>query len=281
GVPRLNNDFVPATQPVVVTQGAEAVAQLPKDKVLWRAEPTKNEQGETVPSDMAVSATGNARMLEQPGDRWSHVIVPMIFLSFLIPGMVYGWVTGSMRSQKDFIDGLYHGIKSIVPVLAIAFVMSQFVNYFAYSRLDRMLAYAGGSALVQVDMPVPLLLVLFVLLVVLGDFALSGMLSKFAIMSQIFIPMFMFVGMSPELTTAAYRIGDSVVNIITPLNSYLLIILAVLQKYKKDAGLGSLISLMLPYSVFFFITWTAFLLFWYFSGQPLGPDAPLHYAAPQ
>jgi aminobenzoyl-glutamate transport protein len=156
--------------------------------------------------------------------------------------------------------------------------MSQFVNYFAYTKLDRMLAYAGGGLLVQADLPVPLLLALFVLLVIVGDFALSGMLSKFGVMAPIFIPMFMFVGISPELTTAAYRIGDSVVNIITPLNSYLLIILAVLQKYKKDAGLGSLISLMLPYSVFFFIAWTGFLLIWYATGTDIGPGAHLHYA---
>ena len=118
---------------------------------------------------------------------------------------------------------------------------------------------------------------LFVLVVVLGDFAMSGMLSKFGVLAPIFIPMFMMVGMSPELTTAAYRIGDSVVNIITPLNSYLLIILVALQKYNKDAGLGSLISLMLPYSVVFGVLWTLFLLAWYWSGFPLGTDAPLEY----
>jgi aminobenzoyl-glutamate transport protein len=103
------------------------------------------------------------------------------------------------------------------------------------------------------------------------------MLSKFGVMAPIFIPMFMFVGISPELTTAAYRIGDSVVNIITPLNSYLLIILVVLQKYQKNAGLGSLISLMLPYSVLLFVMWTGFLLIWYAMGWDLGPDAPLHF----
>ncbi len=121
------------------------------------------------------------------------------------------------------------------------------------------------------------LIVLFVMLVVLGDFAMSGMLSKFGVLAPIFIPMFMMVGMSPELTTAAYRIGDSVVNIITPLNSYLLIILVVLQKYKKGAGLGSLISLMLPYSIVFGVVWTGLLLAWYHTGLPLGTDAPLHY----
>lgn len=220
-------------------------------------------------------------LLESPGQRWSHVIVPVIFLAFLIPGMVYGMLTGTLRSQKDFIEGIYHGIKSIVPVLAIAFFMAQFVNYFAYTRLDRMLAYAGGSLLVAADMPIPILLTLFVAIVILGDFALSGMLSKFGVLAPIFIPMFMMVGISPELTTAAYRIGDSVVNIVTPLNSYLLIILVVLQKYQKDAGLGSLISLMIPYSVVFFVIWTGFLLAWYALGFGLGPESPLGYIPPQ
>ena len=96
-------------------------------------------------------------------------------------------------------------------------------------------------------------------------------------MAPIFIPMFMMVGISPELTTAAYRIGDSVVNIVTPLNSYLLIILAVFQKYRKGVGLGSLIALMIPYSIVLGIIWTALLLAWYFTGMDLGPEAPLHY----
>ena len=104
-----------------------------------------------------------------------------------------------LRKQADFIEAIYHGIRTIVPVLAIAFFMGQFVNYFQYTGLDRMLAYAGGSLLVQADLPVPLLIVLFVLLVVLGDFAMSGMLSKFGVLAPIFIPMFMMVGMSPGI----------------------------------------------------------------------------------
>ena len=230
---------------------------------------------------LVAETAAKPRLAETPGDRWSHVIVPIIFLTFLLPGMAYGLVVGTLRSQADFVEAVYHGIRSIVPVLVIAFFMAQFVNYFAYTGLDRMLAYAGGSLLVQADLPVPVLLVLFVTLVVFGDFALSGMLSKFGVMAPIFIPMFMMVGMSPEVTTAAYRIGDSVVNIVTPLNSYLLIILAVLQKYNPRAGLGSLISLMIPYSVAFFLAWTAFLLVWWSTGWPLGPDAPLVFVPPQ
>ncbi len=220
---------------------------------------------------------GSARLVEPPGSRWSHVIVPVIFFSFLVPGLVFGRLTGRLRTQRDVVDGLQHGVRSVVPVLTIAFFMAQFVNYFAYTRLDRMLAYAGGSLLVQAALPVELLLVLFVLLVVFGDFAISGMLSKFGVLAPIFVPMFMMAGISPELTVAAYRIGDSVVNIVTPLNSYLLVILAVLQKYRAGAGLGSLISLMLPYSLVCGAAWTVFLLAWYVAGVPLGPEAPLDY----
>jgi aminobenzoyl-glutamate transport protein len=217
------------------------------------------------------------RLVEGPGPRWSQVIVPLILIVFLIPGLVYGLLTGQLRTQRQLVGALEHGIAGIVSVLVILFFLAQFVNYLSYSNLDRMLAYSGGSLLVEAALPIPLLIALFVLVVIFGDFAMSGMLSKFGVLAPIFIPMFMMVGISPELTTAAYRIGDSVVNIITPLNSYLLIILAVFQKYRQHAGLGSLIALMLPYSVVLGVAWTGLLLLWYFSGALLGPGAPLLY----
>ena len=266
GQPLLANGRAIVHQAVAVEEATPAaLAAAPKDRVLAR-------------DPLLVTATGSGRLAETPGARWAQVIVPIIFLSFLVPGLVYGRLTGRLTSQKDAIDGLYHGIRSIVPVLAILFFLAQFVNTFAYSNLDRMLAYAGGSLLFETALPLPLLLVIFVGVIVLGDFAMSGMLSKFGVLAPIFIPMFMMVGMSPELTTAAYRIGDSVVNIITPLNSYLLIILAVFQKYRTGAGLGSLMALMVPYSVVLGVVWTVALLGWYALGLPLGPGAPLHFS---
>lgn len=239
--------------------------------------------GHLMLSGPPAALTGNStgvRALEAAGPRWSHAIVPMMFLCFLIPGMVYGMAVGTLRSQKDLVDGLYHGVKAVVPVLVIAFFLGQFVEYFKYTQLDRMLAYAGGQLLVSTDLPVPVLIVAFVALVVVGDFAMSGLMSKLAVMAPIFIPMFMFVGVSPELMMAGYRIGDSVVNTITPLNSYALIVLAVLQKYKPGAGLGTQIALMTPYSVVYFLVWTAFLVAWFLLGLPLGPAGPLTYAVP-
>jgi len=268
GLPRLADGRVPTMQPVAVKPTTDlTAAEVPTE--LLRFEHSAQLHAEPN-ATLSVLPAGKPSLAERPGDRWSQTIVPVILLTFLIPGCAYGIVTGTLRSQKDCVDALCHGIRSIVPVLVIAFFMGQFVNYFQYTGLDRMLAYAGGSLLVQADLPVPFLLVAFVLLVVAGDFAMSGMLSKFGVMAPIFIPMFMMVGINPELTTAAYRIGDSVVNIITPLNSYLLIVLVVLQKYRNNAGLGSLISLMLPYSLVFGTVWTAFLLLWYWSGLPLG-----------
>ena len=226
---------------------------------------------------LTIIAEGAPRLTESPGPRWSHVIVPVIVILFLLPGLAYGVATGALRGQQDLADALNHGIRSIVPVLVMLFFLAQFVAYMGYSGLDRMLAYAGGSVLFNADLPIPLLVVAFVMVVVFGDFAMSGMLSKFGVLAPIFIPMFMIVGMSPELTTAAYRIGDSVVNIVTPLNSYLLIILAVFQKYRPKAGLGTLIALMVPYSIIIGLVWTAMLVAWVLVGAPLGPESPLYY----
>ncbi len=262
GKPTLANGRVMATQAVLV---------LPPDAVL--------EEGATVLArePLTVVAQGAPRLSEAPGPRWSQVIVPMIFLMFLVPGLVYGFLTRQISGQADVANALTQGIRSIVPVLVILFFLSQFVAYMSYSQLDRMLAYAGGSFLFEAALPIPLLIVLFVIVVIFGDFAMSGMLSKFGVLGPIFIPMLMIAGLSPELTTAAYRIGDSVVNIVTPLNSYVLIILAVFHKYRSTAGLGTLIALMVPYSVVLGLAWTLLLVVWYLTGFNLGPGAPLLY----
>ncbi|MCZ8061745.1 AbgT family transporter [Silanimonas sp.] len=262
GKPTLpNGRALTQTAVQVLPAGADA----PTDAVVLATEP------------LTVIAEGAPRLVESPGPRWSHVIVPVIVILFLLPGLAYGVATGTLRGQQDLADALNHGIRSIVPVLVMLFFLAQFVAYMGYSGLDRMLAYAGGSVLFNADLPIPLLVVAFVLVVVFGDFAMSGMLSKFGVLAPIFIPMFMIVGMSPELTTAAYRIGDSVVNIVTPLNSYLLIILAVFQKYRPKAGLGTLIALMVPYSIVIGLVWTAMLVAWVLIGAPLGPESPLYY----
>ncbi len=269
GQPLLSNGRALVAQSVKVSPATEPTA----------AESSRaNVSGVLARSPLEVVATASSsRLVEPPGPRWSQAIVPIILATFLFPGMLYGWMTSRLRNQHDLIQGLQHGIASIVPVLVTLFFLAQFVNLFAYTNLDRMLAFSGGSLLFEASLPIPVLLVLFILVVILGDFAMSGMLSKFGVLAPIFIPMFMMVGISPELTTAAYRIGDSVVNIVTPLNSYVIIILAVYQKYRPGAGLGNLMALMLPYSLAFVVAWTSLLLFWNGWGIPLGPGTSLTF----
>ncbi|HZW07228.1 MAG TPA: AbgT family transporter [Phycisphaerales bacterium] len=223
---------------------------------------------------------GSPTPADRPSARWSQVIVPMMFFTFLAPGLTFGFMTGALRGQQSVCDAFYGAVKSLAPVIAMAFFAAQFLEYFKYSNLDRLMAFGGGKMLVHLDLPTPLLLVVFVVAIILADFAMSSMTAKFAVLAPIVIPMFMMVGVSPDLTTAGYRIGDSVVNIITPLNTYMPIVLLVLQKYRKGAGLGSLISLMVPYSLTFGVIWIAFLLLWYFTGLNLGPDAALNYTPP-
>jgi aminobenzoyl-glutamate transport protein len=164
------------------------------------------------------------------------------------------------------------------PYIVLAFFAAQFVAYFSHSRLGEMLAIAGGAALAQADLPTPALVGAFIGVVAAGNLAIGSMSAKYAFFAPVFVPMFMQVGISPELTQAAYRVGDSVTNVITPLNPYVVIILVFMQRWVPKAGIGSLVALMLPYAIAFGVTWSALLLVWVALGWPLGPAGPLVYA---
>lgn len=210
--------------------------------------------------------------------RWSVAIVPAMFLVFLIPGIVYGVCTGSVKGEKDVMGMMGQSIGEVAPMIVLAFFAGQFIDFLRYSRLDQMTAMAGGTALASLDMHWTVLLVLFILLTVGLDFLVSSMSAKYTMMAPIFVPMFMLIGLAPELTQAAYRVADSVVNMISPLNAYLIIILAVIQKYRPKAGIGTILSLMIPYSITFTIVWTAWLLVWVELGLPLGIGGRLWYS---
>jgi aminobenzoyl-glutamate transport protein len=213
--------------------------------------------------------------------RWSQAIVPYILIGFLLPGLAYGIATGSIRKTTDVTKAFVHSMATMAPIIAMAFFAAQFIECFRFSRLDAMLANAGGKALVAADLPKPLLLVGVIMLVMVINILMSSMSAKWTALAAILVPMLMMAGISPELTQAAYRVGDSVTNIVTPLNSYIIVILAAVQRYRKDAGIGNLIAMMLPYSVVYFIVWTLFLLGWVALELPLGPKAPLWYTPGQ
>jgi aminobenzoyl-glutamate transport protein len=210
-------------------------------------------------------------------DRWVEAIVPMLFILFLLPGIVYGLAKGSIRKGADVPRMMVETMAAMAPIIVLAFFAAQFIDYFRYSNLDKMLAYTGGEWLASADLGPSALIIAFILLTMAFNILISSMSAKYTMFAPIFVPMLMLVGISPELTQAAYRIGDSTTNIITPLNAYLVIILVVMQKYAPRAGIGTVISMMLPYSIVFTIAWMALLLGWMALGAPLGPEGPLWY----
>jgi aminobenzoyl-glutamate transport protein len=209
--------------------------------------------------------------------RWAGAVVPIIFFSFLTPGLAYGVSIGAIRSQKDVAKALIQSMASMAAVITLYFFAAQFIEYLNYSNLGKMMAFTGGRALVAADLPGPVLIAAVVLLSLTVNLFIGSMSAKWTMLAPILVPMLMMVQMSPELTQAAYRVGDSVTNIVTPLNPYLIIIIVAMQKYAKNAGMGSLISMMIPYSVAFALIWTAFLTGWVTAGVPLGPAGPLTY----
>ena len=210
-------------------------------------------------------------------DRWVAVIVPIIFLTFLVPGLIYGVILGNIRSSKDAAKAMVEAIAAIAPIIVLAFFASQFIAYLGYTQLDRMMAFAGGAALAQAQLPPWALIVAFILVIAFFNLFIGSMSAKYAMVAPIFVPMLMIVGISPELTQGAYRIGDSVTNTVTPLNAYLVIILMFMQRYAKRAGMGTLVSTMLPYALIFLVVWTLLLLIWMGLGIPLGKNGPLWY----
>jgi aminobenzoyl-glutamate transport protein len=210
--------------------------------------------------------------------RWVAVIVPLIFLGFLVPGLVYGVATGRIRSDRDVASFLGETMAGMGPYIVLAFFAGQFIAYFAHSGLGEMLAISGGRLLAQAELPVTGLVAGFVAVVMAGNLFIGSMSAKYAFFAPVFVPMFMQVGISPELTQAAYRVGDSVTNVITPLNPYVVILLVFMRRYVPQAGIGTLVALMLPYAVAFTLTWTLLLLIWISAGLPLGPAGPLFYA---
>lgn len=210
-------------------------------------------------------------------DRWIEAMVPIILVFFLVPGIAYGVGARRLRSDKDVAAIMGDTMSALGPYIVLAFFAAQFIAFFKQSNLGEMLAIVGGQYLMLLDMPSTLLIAGFVIVVMLGNLLLGSASAKYAFFAPVFVPMFMQVGISPELTQAAYRVGDSVTNVITPLNPYMVIVLAFMQRYMPQAGVGSLVAMMLPYALVFACVWLLLLMLWMGLGIPLGPQGPLSY----
>ncbi|MEL7058817.1 MAG: AbgT family transporter [Acidobacteriota bacterium] len=206
-------------------------------------------------------------------------VVPLILVFFVIPGFVYGRVVGTMRGDRDVIDAMADAMRSMGLYIVLVFFAAQFVAFFAYSGLGQILAVLGAEALVALNLDNPAVFLPFILMCCFVNLMLGSASAQWAVTAPIFVPMLMTVGYSPEVIQAAYRIGDSSTNVITPMMSYFGLILAVATRYKKDLGIGTMVATMLPYSICFLIGWIILFYLWVFVfGLPVGPGAPTLYA---
>ena len=207
-------------------------------------------------------------------------IVPLIFLLFLIPGVVYGYVAGVFTKSKDMVDAMTKAMNGMSYYIVMAFFCSLFVYAFGQSNIGALLALQGASLLKALALPGWTTILGIILLTAFVNLFVGSASAKWALLAPIFVPMLMQVGISPELTQAAYRVGDSSSNIITPLMPYFPLVVVYCQRYVKASGIGTLTAMMLPYTVVFLVCWTAFLILYWTSGIPLGLGAFYTYPAP-
>jgi aminobenzoyl-glutamate transport protein len=195
----------------------------------------------------------------------------------LLPGLAYGWLAGTIRSDHHVVAGMTKTMQAMASFIVLAFFAAQFIAYFNWTNLGIIGAVSGAKLIQNLGLqnqPV-LLMVALVGFAALVNLLISSASAKWSLLAPIFVPMFMLLGYSPELVQGTFRVGDSVTNIITPLMSYFPLILTFAQKYEPQAGIGTLISAMLPYSVALMIAWSLLLVIWIFLGIPMGPGAPL------
>ncbi len=204
-------------------------------------------------------------------------IVPLMLFLFLIPGIIYGYITGSIKSEKQIAKMTNEAMSTMGGYIVLAFAAAQFVAYFNWSNIGVIFAITGADTLKSIGFTGVPLLVVFVIVASIINLFIGSASAKWAIMAPIFVPMLMLMGYTPEVTQAAYRIGDSYSNILTPLLPYFPLVVTFAQKYVKDIGIGSIISAMLPFAISFAVIRIIMLIIWVLLGIPVGPGAPLHY----
>mgnify|MGYP000120850749 CR=1 FL=1 len=205
-------------------------------------------------------------------------IVTIIFLMFLIPGLAYGLATGAIRNDSDVIDAMGKTMSTLGVYIVLVFFAAQFVAFFGWTHLGIITAIKGAGLLKAAGLTGIPLMVAFVVIAAFMNLFMGSASAKWAILAPVFVPMFMLLGYTPELTQAAYRIGDSATNVVTPMMSYFALIVAFAQKYDKNAGIGTIIAMMLPYSLALLASWGLMLVLWMLAGWPVGPGAELYLA---
>ncbi|MCW8870814.1 MAG: AbgT family transporter, partial [Proteobacteria bacterium] len=215
---------------------------------------------------------------EVAGSPFLKGVVVFIFITFAIPGFVYGKVVGTMKNDRDVIDAMSKSMGTMGLYIVLVFFAAQFVAFFKWSNLGTVMAIKGSILIQSLGLDGPIIFLFFIILCGMVNLSLGSASAQWAVTAPIFVPMLMLVGYAPETIQAAYRIGDSVTNVITPMMSYFGLILAMACRYKKDLGIGTLIATMLPYNIVFFVGWTLLFYLWVFViGFPVGPGAETYY----
>lgn len=204
-------------------------------------------------------------------------LIAGFFLLFLTSGIAFGSAVGTVKNARDVIEMMEAGIRSIAPYIVFVFFAAHFVAMFNWSRIGPIIAINGAEALAALALPAPFLLVSVQMLGSFLDLFIGSASAKWSALAPVVVPMFMLLGISPEMTTAAYRMGDSYTNIMTPLMTYFPLILGFARRWDKDFGVGSLLALMLPYALTFMAIGICMVVGWVALDLPLGPGAQVHY----
>ncbi|NMW30611.1 AbgT family transporter [Altererythrobacter sp. RZ02] len=205
--------------------------------------------------------------------------VVWILIFFVATGYAYGRAAGTMKTDRDVIDAMAAALASLGLYIVLVFFAAQFVAFFGWTNLGAITAVTGANFLQETGMTGPAVFFVFILMCAVINLSLGSASAQWAVTAPIFVPMLMLIGYSPEVIQAAYRIGDSTTNIITPMMSYFGLILAWATRYDKNLGVGTLIAMMLPYTIFFMLFWSVFFYLWTFVfGIPVGPGSPTFYS---
>jgi len=229
----------------------------------------------TIPAGGFLRDPDTGGLLRSP---FTSGIVAFIFLGAAVVGIAYGVAARTIRSDEDVIEGMGASMKTLGTYIVLVFFAAQFVAYFRWTNLGLIFAIEGAHGLEAAGLGGLPLLIAFVVLSAVINLAMGSASAKWAIMAPVFIPMFMLLGYSPEVVQAAYRVGDSSSNVISPLMSYFPLVVAFMKRYDPRAGIGTVIATMLPYTFMFLLVWTVLLSFWFLVGIPVGPGAPMEYA---
>ncbi len=228
-----------------------------------------------------VPAGGFLQDPKQPGFVGSYFLRGLVFFIFafgVLPGLAYGLAAGSIRRDRDVYRGMEKNMEVVAGYVVMVFFIAQFITLFGWSNLGVIAAVRGAAFLGALHVgPIPLLLALVAMTATIDLFVGSAS-AKWALLGPVLVPMFMLLGYAPELTQTAYRVGDSLTNIITPLSSNFPLVLMFLQRYDKKAGIGTLTATMLPYTLINAVVWPLMLVVWVWLRLPTGPGAPLFLA---